>query len=177
MGLHASVATRAPHRIPATPELSESFILELYEENKKLIHYMAFRYNAFALDRAFEKDDFTQIGYLAVIDCAANWDFSRGRAHFRSLLFRYLQKLFRKKVTGKNKLVEIRDRYDRLIETLPWTVYLKRRREIQASGYEAHTVSRIVPLFEGEEHADPTDGEFAEYDIPEHLMTADRSCV
>jgi hypothetical protein len=60
---------------------------------------------------------------------------------------------------------------------LPWTVYLKRRREIKANGYEARSVSRIVPLFEGEEHADPTDGGSAEYDIPEHLMTVDRSCV
>ena len=140
---------------------TESFLLKFFDENKSMIEAMAYRYNQYALDRAYEQKDFVQLAYLAAVEAAHKWDFNRGQAQFKSLLFRYLQKEFQGELTGKHKLVEVTDRYGRLVEVLPWTVYQKKKRQYIAMGYSSTTISRMVPLFENEEarFASPEDAD------------------
>lgn len=132
---------------------TQSFILEFFEENKSMIEAMAYKYNHYALDRAYEQKDFIQLAYLAVVEAAHKWDFNRGKAQFKSLLFRYLQKEFQSELTGKNKLVEVTNTGGQIVAVLPWTVYQKQKRKYMAMGYQSTTISRIVPLFENEEAA------------------------
>lgn len=142
---------------------TESFILEFFKENKSMIEAMAYKYNQYALDRAYEQKDFTQRAYLAVVEAAHKWDFNRGKAQFKSLLFRYLQKEFQSELTGKHKLVEVTDRGGRIIAILPWTVYQKQKRKYLAMGCHSITMSRMVPLFDNEEAS------FADPDSADHL--------
>jgi alpha-L-arabinofuranosidase len=144
----------------------QSFLLKFFDENKSMIEAMAYKYNQYALDRAYEQNDFIQLAWLAIVEAAWKWDFNRGEAQFKSLLFRYLQKEFQGELTGKHKLVEITDRGGQLVDVLPWTVYQKKKRQYLAMGYSGTTISRMVPLFENEE------ARYASPDEPEHFGEA-----
>lgn len=132
--------------IPGLRDDHETFHMTLFEKHRSMIESMAYKYHSYHLDRAYEKWDYKQEAYLAVLEAASRWDFDRGKAQFGSLLYRYVQKQFQKRVSGKNKLVEISNTHGTIVDLMHYTVYLKRKKHLSAQGFIGTPVDRIVSL-------------------------------
>lgn len=123
-----------------------SFTEEIYVNHKSLIESLAYRYHSYHLDPAFEKDDYRQLAYLGVSDAAAKWQFHRGQARFGSVLFNYIRKQYQSHVTGINKLVEITNRSGVIVDILTYSVYQKKRKDLESQGFSGTPFDRLVPL-------------------------------
>ena len=145
--------------IPGMRE-DDTFIEELFITHRTMIESLAFRYYSYHLDPAYEKDDYYQMAYFAVSEGARKWQFHRGNARFGSILFHYVRKMFQSKVTGIHKLVEITNRSGVLVDILTYSVYQKKRKQLEAEGFSGTTIDRCVPL---EDYHQPND--FPEIDI------------
>lgn len=131
--------------IPGMRE-DESFIEELFSTHRTMIESLAYRYYSYGLDPAYEKDDYFQIAYFAVSVAARKWQFHRGNARFGSMLFHYIRKEFQSKVTGIHKLIEITNRSGVVTDIMTYSVYQKKRRQLEAEGFSGTPFDRLVPL-------------------------------
>ena len=133
--------------IPGMRE-EESFIEELFITHRTMIESLAYRYWSYRLDPAYEKDDYIQMAYFAVSVAARKWQFHRGDARFGSMLFHYIRKEFQSKVTGIHKLVEITNRAGVVTDILTYSVYQKKRKQLEAEGLSGTPYDRLVSLNE-----------------------------
>ena len=101
-------------------------LLKLFQQSKPIIHSIAKRYCN--LDRSYE------------------WDFSRGNAQFQTFLYRYIQKAYQSEFDGRDKLVEITDKDDQYVKTLPYSTFIKEKRRLHSQGFKSRIFRRIVPL-------------------------------
>ena len=123
---------------------NDSPLLKLFQQSKPIIHSIAKRYCN--LDRSYEIDDLEQIGFLAVRKATEKWDFSRGNAQFQTFLYRYIQKAYQSEFDGRDKLVEITDKDDQYVKTLPYSTFIKEKRRLHSQGFKSRIFRRLVPL-------------------------------
>ena len=123
---------------------NDSPLLKLFQQSKPIIHSIAKRYCN--LDRSYEIEDLEQIGFLAVRKATEKWDFSRGNAQFQTFLYRYIQKAYQSEFDGRDKLVEIRDKDDQYVKTLPYSTFVKEKRRLHSQGFKSRIFRRLVPL-------------------------------
>ncbi|MCE7975589.1 MAG: hypothetical protein DYH03_00150 [Nitrospira sp. NTP1] len=119
-------------------------LLKLFQQSKPIIHSIAKRYCN--LDRSYEIEDLEQIGFLAVRKATEKWDFSRGNAQFQTFLYRYIQKAYQSEFDGRDKLVEITDKDDQYVKTLPYSTFIKEKRRLHSQGFKSRIFRRLVPL-------------------------------
>jgi DNA-directed RNA polymerase specialized sigma24 family protein len=123
---------------------NDSPLLKLFQQSKPIIHSIAKRYCN--LDRSYEIEDLEQIGFLAVRKATEKWDFSRGNAQFQTFLYRYIQKAYQSEFDGRDKLVEITDKDDQYVKTLPYSTFVKEKRRLHSQGFKSRIFRRLVPL-------------------------------
>ena len=72
--------------------------------------------------------------------------FSRGNAQFQTFLYRYIQKAYQSEFDGRDKLVEITDKDDQYVKTLPHSTFIKEKRRLHSQGFKSRIFRRLVPL-------------------------------
>jgi len=122
----------------------DSFLYRTMQEHRTSILGVVQRFKT--LDPLYDHEDLEQEAFFGVRSAALHWEDARAiNMQFKTYLNWHISRHFQAKFKGDDKIVDIFDRHDRLLVSIPYRKYRKHRRAItQEKGYSTRIRSLLV---------------------------------
>lgn len=122
----------------------DNFLYRIMREHRTSILGVVQRFKT--LDPMYDHDDLEQEAFFGVRKAALCWEDARAiNMKFKTYLNWHISRHFQAKFKGEDKIVDILDRNNRLLVTIPYSKYRKNRRAIACDkGYSTRIRSLLV---------------------------------
>lgn len=137
---------------------SENFLYRIMQDHRTSILGVVQRFKT--LDPMYDHEDLEQEAFFGVRMAALCWEDARAiNMKFKTYLNWHISRHFQAKFKGEDKIVDILDRHNRLVVTIPYSKYRKTRRAIALDKGHSTRIRSLLVYYDDPsgDSADTTD--------------------